>query len=269
MSRIAGFSTLSCMDVMFVTDLDGTLLDHETYSHDAAIPALDALRKAQVPLIMATSKTASEVALLRSELGLGGYPAIVENGAGVLWTSGQASFSGADQADILERLGALPREVRQHFVGFSDMSDAEVGALTGLDTVAAARARARAFSEPGLWNGSDAALAEFKALLLDHGIHARRGGRFLTLSHGRSKADAMRDVAQRLNARVVIALGDAPNDTEMLEAADIGVIIKNTHGAPLPTLKGEAEGRVRRSAEEGPTGWNTMVLQVLSELKIR
>ena len=33
-------------DVMVFTDLDGSLLDHETYAFDAALPALEALARA-------------------------------------------------------------------------------------------------------------------------------------------------------------------------------------------------------------------------------
>jgi hypothetical protein len=43
------------------SDLDGTLLDHETYSFDAARPGLDALKSRGIPLILASSKTRAEM----------------------------------------------------------------------------------------------------------------------------------------------------------------------------------------------------------------
>ncbi len=43
------------------SDLDGTLLDHHTYSFQEATEALDALRKRAIPLILCTSKTRSEL----------------------------------------------------------------------------------------------------------------------------------------------------------------------------------------------------------------
>lgn len=43
------------------SDLDGALLDHETYEFDAARPALDRLRRDGVPLVLCTSKTRAEV----------------------------------------------------------------------------------------------------------------------------------------------------------------------------------------------------------------
>ena len=48
-------------DMLVFTDLDGTLLDHHDYSYDAALPTLRRLKKANIPLIFNTSKTAAEV----------------------------------------------------------------------------------------------------------------------------------------------------------------------------------------------------------------
>lgn len=66
------------------TDLDGTLLDHETYSFAPAAEALAALKARGVPLVLASSKTAAEIAELHRALGLGDTPAIVEKRRGAL-----------------------------------------------------------------------------------------------------------------------------------------------------------------------------------------
>jgi mannosyl-3-phosphoglycerate phosphatase len=43
--------------VVIFTDLDGTLLDHETYGWEEAKPALNLCKALQVPLILVSSKT--------------------------------------------------------------------------------------------------------------------------------------------------------------------------------------------------------------------
>jgi predicted mannosyl-3-phosphoglycerate phosphatase (HAD superfamily) len=43
------------------TDLDGTLLDHHSYSCEEAMPAVRALAEAGFPLIFNSSKTAAEI----------------------------------------------------------------------------------------------------------------------------------------------------------------------------------------------------------------
>ena len=72
------------LPLLVFSDLDGTLLDHESYSFAPARAALAALAEIGAGVVLATSKTAAEVAPLRAALGLAGWPAIVENGAGLL-----------------------------------------------------------------------------------------------------------------------------------------------------------------------------------------
>ncbi len=146
------------------------------------------------------------------------------------------------------------------------MTDAQVAAITGLAPDAARLSRQRHFSEPGLWQGTDGDRAAFLDALERLGIAARSGGRFLTLSFGATKAGRMAEIAARYGAETTVALGDAPNDREMLEAATHGVVIRNDHGPGLPELAGEAEGRIRRTEAAGPEGWNAAILDLTAGL---
>ncbi len=262
--RILGRRGIRVRLVVF-TDLDGTLLDHASYSHAAAAPALAALARLAVPLVLASSKTVAEIAPLQAELNLRGTPVIAENGA-ARCPPGETGGSAATYARLRAALAALPQPLRAPFTGFGDMSDREVAEATGLPPAGAALARQRQFTEPGLWGGTAAGEAAFVAALASQGIAARRGGRFLTLSFGGTKAGQMAGIARDLGAEVTLALGDAPNDREMIEAADHGVVIRNDHGTGLPPLPGEATGRIRRTTAPGPEGWNRAVLDILDEL---
>ena len=119
--------------------------------------------------------------------------------------------------------------------------------------------------------GGAESLDSFAEHLAAHGVQMRRGGRFLTLSMGGSKGARMTEIIARYatsdSTPRSMALGDAPNDIEMIETADIGVIIANPHGAPIPVLAGEKTGRIRRTVKSGPYGWNEEVLNVVSELE--
>jgi len=72
------------------SDLDGTLLDHDTYSFDDARPALERLGHAGVPLVLCTSKTRAEVEPLREALD-NDSPFIVENGGAIMIPDGYFS----------------------------------------------------------------------------------------------------------------------------------------------------------------------------------
>lgn len=246
------------------TDLDGTLLDHRTYSWDAAKPALDRLVRLRCSVVLASSKTAAEVLVLQDRLALSGQPALVENGAGLIGLDG-AQGTGT-YAALRRTLDLLPAHLRAQFTGFGDMTAKDVSSLTGLSPEAAALAKARDYSEPGLWTGDGQELETFAKILAHHGVFAQRGGRFLTLSFGRTKADAMAEVTRTLKPDVTLALGDAPNDVAMLEQANFGVIVANPHHAPLPQLRGETEGRIIRTQEPGPLGWNVAVNAFLDTL---
>ena len=59
------------------TDLDGTLLDHHSYSWRAASPAMAKLAANGIPLIFNSSKTAAEMRHLQNAMGIRA-PFIVE-----------------------------------------------------------------------------------------------------------------------------------------------------------------------------------------------
>lgn len=254
------------MRLLVFSDLDGTLLDHETYSYEPALPALSALKKHDIPLVLATSKTAAEVATLHVALELGDTPAIVENGAGEYRAVLKSEGSKGPYQDIRDTLLSLRPGLADGFRGFGDMSAHDVSTVTGLSEDQATLAKTRAFSEPGLWQGSDEDMSAFIQALSGQGITARRGGRFLTLSHGQTKQQAAQRIAADFGADTTIALGDAPNDLEMIEGASFGVIIRNDHGNDLPHLSGEDTGHIRRTTQSGPEGWNIAILQLLKEL---
>lgn len=255
------------------TDLDGTLLDHETYDHRAASAALAELAARGIPVIPNTSKTIDEVLTWRSRLALDG-PFIVENGSALVLPDEQADWRvdpaasvrdergyhvvvfGATIATIQARLIDLDAAGRYDYVAFSQLDSAQIATATGLDRAAAALAQKRRFSEPLLWRDDDAALSRLAAELATAGLRATRGGRFVHVIGETDKGLALKR-ATRLYAphgasRIrTIALGDSPNDAEMLNAADIAVVVSNPHATP-PSLESDA-GMYTTAA--GPAGW--------------
>jgi len=149
----------------------------------------------------------------------------------------------------------------KYYRGFGDMSSEEVASATGLSLADATLAKQRTFTEPGVFSGSEQQKAEFLDELQAQKVSARDGGRFLTLSFGHTKAGRLREIAPQLGAQASIALGDAPNDREMLLAADYAVIIHNDHAPDLGDIPG-----AMKTTEPGPEGWNQAVLTLLEKL---
>ncbi len=249
------------------SDLDGTLLDHESYDWEPARPALIRLREAGIPLILASSKTAAEMLPIRDAIGFSHCEIIVENGAGVLGPNSGPGSENDEHARILKALSALPGELACQFTGFSDWSAEQIAEKTGLSHEQALLARERAFSEPGLWSGTQADFARFSEKLQAMGVQMQRGGRFISLSLGGTKAVRMAEIASRYKLQnsscLSVALGDAMNDIGMIEQADFGIIVANPAHAGIPHLAGEKTGTILRSVESGPSGWNEMMMKLL------
>lgn len=246
------------------TDLDGTLLDHDTYSYAPANSALEKLRETKTPLILASSKTAAEIAPLRHELGFEAFPAIVENGAGVLAPATQSMTTTSDYDKIVDIVQNAPAPLRAKYKGFHDWTSEEVCQQTSLSLQAAKLAKQREYSEPGIWSGNKKELAQFKEYLNDNGLRAQQGGRFLTLSFGAGKVDRMNEIVESLTPgdtpMTTVALGDAPNDIEMLKHADIGFVMKNSSNQHLFTPN--KPDHITYSKDPGPKGWNMCVLSL-------
>lgn len=248
------------------TDLDGTLLDHETYSYAAADKALKLVHETKTPLILASSKTAAEIAPLRSKLGFDHCAAIVENGSGILAANEMPNDKTGDYPQITKLISTAPANLRKLYKGFSDWSANEIAQITSLDLPSAKLAKQRQFSEPGLWSGSDTDKAHFTEYLAKHGLRAQQGGRFLTISFGASKADSMKEILifYRLDRPNLtsVALGDAPNDKEMLETADLGFIIRNHMNSGI--FPSRTPEHIYDSEQEGPKGWNQCIISLFS-----
>ena len=88
------------MRLAIFTDLDGTLLDHDTYEWSPARPMLDRIREEGWPLVFVTSKTRAEVEGLRTEMEVD-EPFIVENGAAAFFPPryGDLELPGEVRAD--------------------------------------------------------------------------------------------------------------------------------------------------------------------------
>jgi mannosyl-3-phosphoglycerate phosphatase len=256
---------------LIFTDLDGTLLDHHSYSFAAAIPMLEKLRNSQIPVIPNTSKTFAELGQIRQEIGLSG-PFVVENGAAIYIPVG---YFDSQPKDTLCLNGfwvkeftkprrewlALIDNVKSTFVGefeqFTSMSHSQISAVTGLSLQQAASADTREYGEPVLWLSSSSSKQLFIKALEALGAQPLQGGRFLHVSGDCDKGQALlwlqtQYSKQRKIPTVSIALGDGQNDIAMLEAANIAVRILSPVNPP-PALNKPKD--VYTSKDYGPKGW--------------
>jgi len=256
--------------LLVFTDLDGTLLDHDTYSWAPAQPALEQLRRAGVPVIFNSSKTAAEQIVLRDRIG-NEHPFIVENGAAVYVPRDgdyEVQRFGADRANLVALARRLREERGLRFEGFSDWTPKQLASIADLSEEMAALALQRCCSEPLLWRDDEASLHWFQQRIEEAGFRLVRGGRFLHLMGRFDKSEAMAWLRRRYAPAdgvnpTVLALGDSPNDADMLDAADIAAVIRSAKSDQVCPTRPR---RVLRTKSRGPEGWQEAMDALLPEL---
>lgn len=265
------------------TDLDGTLLDTDSYSAQDALPLLQYLKDQDLPVIPCTSKTFGEVMALHAELPLAG-PAIVENGSAVCvpnrWPIQKPEEArirgdywiqplGLSRREIQNRLAAFSPHYGEHYSPLSEIAIPKLCALTGLSIEQAALAKQREFGETLVWHGNSKERSALAQALKAVGLRLVSGGRFSHVLGGTDKAVAMLWLHQKfLNEwkpdAVSIAAGDAPNDIEMLNAADYALIVRSPRHPP-PDLQRRSPGLI--SHQEGPAGWAWGIEQLIQQIE--
>jgi mannosyl-3-phosphoglycerate phosphatase len=266
---------------IFITDLDGTLLDQWTYSYESSLPALEKLREREIPLVLCSSKTAAEMIRLWSELGLED-PFICENGGAVYLpqdyfhfpiagTKPKRTFEVIEFGTDVYRLRRALRQVSRgrHVTvrSFGNMTFHEIVTRTGLTMDQAIYARQREYDEPFLVESGDE--TQLLAALRERGLTVVKGDRFYHLTGGHGKGEAVRKLLELFRrekgAPISIALGNSANDLGMLRETDRAVLVRNPDGT-WDTEVSRQLPHAHRTDGIGPQGWREAIEAILQDL---
>ena len=274
------------MKYIVFTDMDGTLIDHDTYSYEAAKPALDALKEQGIPLIFCTSKTRAELEVYVKELDIS-HPFISENGGAIFIphnyfdvefaSSGKVSNYdvielGTDYNTLRKTLEDIRASVDFEIIGFGDLDDVGVSEDTGLDIESARLAKMREYDEAfRLGEGEDTQEAANRLieLIKSHGLSYTRGGRYWHIIGDNDKGKAVTILSgiyrrQFDNDGVkikTIGLGDSQNDLPMLQAVDIPLLVRKPGGQHDASI---TDVKINKVKGIGPVGWNLAILDILA-----
>ena len=274
------------IDLIFFTDLDGTLLDHYSYSWQLAQTALDKLSLNKIPLIFCTSKTKAESIYFREQIGIED-PFIVENGAAIYSPSDYFNFRFSDQNigeyEVKKYGTAYPQlrkfikfcrnEFKIQLLGFGDLKTEKIQELTGLTEHQVKLAVKREFSEPFYFldEKSEKKLPDIRCLAKEKNLEISKGGRFYHLSGLHDKGNAVETVINhflknRNQDLISIGIGEALNDFSMLQKVKIPCLVKNAKDQYEQEIVAKLFPRLAGST--GPEGWNKIVLEILAEYDI-
>ena len=258
------------------TDLDGTLLDSNTYSYEKSLAAVGRLKEDGTPIIFCSAKTRAEQEIYRSELRLF-HPFVVENGGAIfiprVYFPIQFDYHKAvddllvielamPRSMVRELLAEIARENDFRFTGFTDMSAAKVAEITGLSLESARLARQREYDEPVEFDSSGENIGEFLAKLGEAGLNWSYGGRLYHVMGGGGKGKAV-EILSRLYRKMwgaieTVGLGNGLNDLPLLQQVDVPILVQKRdrtwEDIDLPHL--------RKVHGVGSEGWSRAIVEL-------
>jgi len=263
---------------LIFSDLDGTLLDHKTYSFEEAKPALNALKLRDIPLIFCSSKTRPEIEMYR-ELTGNDHPFISENGGGIYVPQDYETNSfdydtktdgykvivlGTQYDTLVAVLNSVSQDTGIKVRSFSEMKISEISEYTGLDPSLAELSKMREYDEPFIILGNDEAAECIKQEIIGRGFNYTQGSMFHHIMGKNDKGKAVKRLVPIFKRRFPelssAGLGDSLNDLPMLEAVDIPILVQKPDGKYDQRISID---KLVHADGVGPVGWNRSVLELL------
>lgn len=254
------------MKVVF-TDLDGTLLDHDSYSYLSAINDIEYLNQHQIPIIFCTSKTRKEIIYWKTKMG-NIHPFISENGGGIFIPRDYFPFTFeytrktedfyliqlGENISILENVFCKIKK-KYHVTSFLQMSINELSKIANLHIDQAELALQRDFSIPFILHDTD----QYHNLIKEvkkYKLQITKGGRFYHLIGGTDKGKAVQlltNLYKKNNDTIqTIGIGDSENDLSMLQQVNHAYLVKRKDNTYASQSFDNVTG-------VGPTGWSQVI----------
>ncbi len=255
-----------------VSDVDGTLMDH-SYDLTPAIETIKTLKKLSIPVILCTSKTASEVKVIRKELNITD-PYIVENG-GAIYGESLKKVNGkiilGEKYELLEEiLNFISKEIDYKLIPLNNLSDKDATNLTGLKGNSLDLMRDRHWSMPFL-NPPNFLEEKIKMSCKKFKVDIFKGNRMshlLSINSNKGKAiNALKKYANIPNIKI-IGLGDSPNDMPLLLNSDIRVVIPGITGPNLDLLDQLKDLEYILASEPNGYGWKNEITKLINKLEL-
>ena len=260
---------------LIITDLDGTLLNYETFSYKPLVPFIKKIISKKILIIPNTSKTKDEVLKFLNEIK---YPTpfIVESGSAIYYPK-KFNYSGKIKINDFELIyssknkksihKALSSKVFKNYRNLyritNDIKNMDLANFSGLSIENLKDIKKRDFSELIVWDSSKKNLNKFKMLLNKKDLSLLEGARFLHLKGRGDKGIAINKLlkfmkSSKITVNKTISLGDSINDIPMLNSTDFSCIIKLPNKDYI-NFNGES---VFRSKKEAPLGWKEALMSI-------
>jgi mannosyl-3-phosphoglycerate phosphatase len=226
--------------IVVFADLDGTILD-ERYNFSQTQPIIHKLLASGASIVLASSKTRSEIEFYRKRIGIKD-PFIVEDGSAIYipkrYFKTTFTYSkqhrqyyvielGMPYLEIREKIESIKKEMGANIIGFGDMTTQEVAQDTGLPFKLAQLAKLREYDEP--FRVVEGTETEVIHAIQGKGLCYTKGGRYFHALGNTDKGKATKILKHlyqlEFQKLLTIGIGDSPNDSSMFAVVDEPYII--------------------------------------------
>lgn len=268
--------------IVIITDMDGSFLDHNTYSYELSLPAFNAAIREGIPISFCSSKSATEIQPYHEELSVN-FPFIAENSSAVYVPKGFFDLAGynhkkTETYDIIE-LNVTNKETKEmlhklqtalpfEFTIFTEMTPEELHQDCGLDIESAERARAKQYADVcKILDETPEKVDAFKKAVEAEGFTYCKGGRYHGVTKGCDKGKATNILLdlykERFGTIVSVGIGDSQNDLAMLNEVDHPYLVQKPDSTHQNVPDENLNRKIIKVPYIGPKGWSSVVNQVI------
>ena len=258
--------------ILIFTDLDGSLLDRDTFKFDEIKDYIRQLISKGIFIIPNTSKTEKEILEFNSDLG-SSLPFISENGSSINGLN--LLNKDLPQELILSREKEILLEIFKKTVSpnlqnkckwLSEMDTRNQSLILGLEHKKLKMALDRKFTLPFIFNGNKNQKKELSKIIKNKGLFLQEGGRVIHLTDRVNKAKALKVFVRffkKNNKNVkTIAVGDNYNDLDMLKTSDFPCLVFNDKF----TLDEIPINNLITTNKPSPEGWADVIKMALVKI---
>ena len=271
------------MSLIFFSDIDGTLINNNSFSYGKNIETIKELLQANHYVIFNSSKTFAEIDYILKSENLS-IPFICETGGAVYCPRGffgesenkrgdyDVIFESAKISDFSKKIEPiLSSEFKNEILFFNDMSIKMKERFSGLFDKDLERASRRDFSILFKWHAGDEKLNKLRDMLEDFNLTIIKGGRFFHICSNFNKYSAMKFILTKISHNSpeqiykTVGIGDSSNDIEMLNKTDYKCVVQSINNTSL--IAGLTSKDFILSTTRAPEGWQECIDNVFDRTR--
>ena len=260
--------------ILIFTDLDGSLLDKETFKFDVIKDYFKELVRNGIIIIPNSSKSEAELLDFNEQNNLD-LSFITENGSSIHGLN-KIHHNLPDKIIISRTINEI-RNVYEENISLdfknktTHILELEIEVqqkILGLPLDKIKLAIKRDHSLPIKFNGTEIEKKEFTKILKNSGLTIQTGGRIMNVCDNVDKSKAVSKVLQLIRKQlddevITIGVGDNENDIEMIEQTDYPCLVKNDNfDSSLINID-----NLIKSSEPSPLGWADVIKTAIQKIE--